>query len=115
MLRRILLVATALSYFLPARCQDSTSVLLNRLNHAIEVSPRYDSTKVQSIRQFTADLAATPRSDLHALFNGYLKLYEEYKVFNYDSGFWYARQLQATALQLGDPTLTTYARLKLGF
>jgi hypothetical protein len=88
---------------------------LNRLNQAIEASSRYDSAKVLTIRQLTTDLAATPRSDLHALFNGYLRLYEEYKVFNYDSGFSYARQLQATALQLGDPTLTTYARLKLGF
>ena len=112
---RILLIATALSWFFTARCQDSTSLLLNRLNRAIEASPRYDSTKVHTIRQLTADLAATPRSDLHALFNGYLKLYEEYKVFDYDSGFSYARQLQATALQLGDPILTTYARLKLGF
>ena len=115
MLSRLLLIATVLSFFLTARCQDSTAFLLNRLNQAIEASPRYDSAKVHTIRQLTADLAATPRGDLHALFNGYLKLYEEYKVFNYDSGFSYARQLQATALELGDPTLTTYARLKLGF
>lgn len=115
MLSRLLLIVTVLSFFLTARCQDSTALLLNRLNQAIEASPRYDSAKVHTIRQLTADLAATPRSDLHALFNGCLKLYEEYKVFNYDSGFSYARQLQATALELSDPNLTTYARLKLGF
>ena len=115
MLSRLLLIVTVLSFFLTARCQDSTALLLNRLNQAIDASPRYDSTKVHTIRQLTTGLAATPRNDLHALFNGYLKLYEEYKVFNYDSGFCYARQLQAAALELGDPTLTTYARLKLGF
>ncbi|HEV2483313.1 MAG TPA: DUF6377 domain-containing protein [Puia sp.] len=115
MLSRFLFIATALSCCLTARCQDSTSFLLNRLNRAIDASPRYDTAKVQTIRQLTADLAATPRSDLQALFTGYLKLYEEYKVFNYDSGFSYARQLQAMALQLGAPALTTYARLKLGF
>jgi Domain of unknown function (DUF6377) len=112
---RLLFIATALVSFLTARCQDSTTILLTRLNQAIEATARYDSAKDQTIRRLKMDLAATAPTDLHALFNGYLKLNEEYKVFNYDSGFFYARQLQATAIQLGDPILTTYARLKLGF
>ena len=114
-LSRLLFIATALSSLLTAQCQDSTSILLNRLNQAIEATARYDSAKIQTIQKLKTELAATEKTDLHALFTGYLKLYEEYKVFNYDSGFSYARQLQATGLQLGDRTLTTYARLKLGF
>ena len=114
-LSRLLFIATALSIFLAARCQDSSSILLTRLNQAIEATTRYDSAKMLTIQRLKTELAATEKTDLHALFNGYLKLYEEYKVFDYDSGFSYARQLQATAVQLGDPTLTTYARLKLGF
>jgi hypothetical protein len=90
-------------------------MMLTRLNQAIEATARYDSAKTQTIHQLKRELAATENTDLHALFNGYLKLYEEYKVFDYDSGFSYARRLLATAIQLGDPTLTTYARLKLGF
>ena len=115
MLSRILLFSATLSFFLTARCQDSTATLLARLNQAIEASPKYDSAKYKSIQQLKNALAATEKSDLTALFNSYLRLYEEYKVFNYDSGFTYARQLQSTALQLGDPIRTTYARLKLGF
>ena len=114
-LSRLLFIATALSFSLTARCQDSIPVLLTRLNQAIEATTRYDSTKTQTILQLKTDLSATNPADHHALFNGYLKLYEEYKVFNYDSGFSYARKLQETAIRLGDPTLTTYARLKLGF
>ncbi len=115
MLSRILLLSVTLSFFLTARCQDSTATLLARLNQAIEASPKYDSAKYKSIQQLKNALAATEKTDLTALFNSYLRLYEEYKVFNYDSGFTYARQLQSTALHLGDPIRTTYARLKLGF
>lgn len=44
-----------------------------------------------------------------------MQLYEEYKVFNYDSAFQYARNLQEIALRLGDPSHLVSARLKLGF
>lgn len=115
MLPRLLTITIALSLFLTARCQDSIPIRLAALNHAIETTARYDSAKYKTIQKLKTDLAATDKTDLHALFNAYLRLYEEYKVFNYDSGFSYARQLQATAIALGDPTLTTYARLKLGF
>ncbi len=112
-LSRILLLTSTLSFFLTARCQDNTE--LTRLNQAIEASAKYDSAKYRSIQHLRTALTATEKSDLPALFNGYLSLYEEYKVFNYDSAFAYARLLQATALQLGDPVRATYARLKLGF
>jgi len=89
--------------------------MLARLNQAIDISASYDSAKYSSIQRLRMALTSTEKNDLPARFNGYLRLYEEYKVFNYDSAFTYARNLQATALQLGDPVRTTYARLKLGF
>ena len=89
--------------------------MLTRLNHAIDISASYDSAKYRSIQRLRMALTSTDKNNLPARFDGCLRLYEEYKVFNYDSAFTYARQLQATALQLGDPVRTTYARLKLGF
>src|SRR6201999_4466303 len=52
---------------------------------------------------------------LPLLFTQYDRLFEEYKVYNYDSAFSYARQLQQTALQLGDAARIAHARLQLGF
>lgn len=45
----------------------------------------------------------------------YLKLYNEYKSFQYDKAFYYAHQLQRISGQLKDPAKIAYAKLKLGF
>ncbi|RAJ29241.1 DUF6377 domain-containing protein [Pedobacter cryoconitis] len=44
-----------------------------------------------------------------------LKLYNEYKSFQYDKAFHYANQLQRISNQLKDPTKIAYAKLKTGF
>ena len=111
----MLSILTGLCLFLTSRCQDNTAGSLTTLNQAIEASPKYDADKQTLIQQLRNALAATPKTDLPALYDNHLRLYEEYKVFNYDSAFTYARQLQATALQLGDPQKVINARLKLGF
>lgn len=115
MLSRISLLLLLLPFPFLARCQDGTGADLARLNQALDVAAKYDSDKYRTIQRLRTALSATRKDDLPALFDGYLRLYEEYKVFNYDSAFTYARWLQATALKLGDPAKTTYARLKLGF
>ncbi|HLZ86563.1 MAG TPA: DUF6377 domain-containing protein [Puia sp.] len=115
MLRRSLSSLFLIALILTARCQDPTNPSLTTLDQAIDASPKYDTDKQKGIQQLRTALAATPKENLTALFDNYLRLYEQYKVFNYDSAFAYARALQATALQLGDPVKTTYARLKLGF
>jgi hypothetical protein len=109
---RMLPILFCLTFSLNARCQDS---LLKQLDRAIEAAPKYDADKLGSIDQLKTSLAMSRKDDLPVLFNGYRQLYEAYKVFNYDSAFTYARQLQATALQLGDPARITDARLQLGF
>ena len=101
-----------------AWCQNSPNninTLLRQLNQAIEATPGYDAGKEKIIEQLKREVEGIKKDDLPSLFDGYLRLYEEYKVFNYDSAFTYARQLQATALHISDPAKITYARLKLGF
>jgi Domain of unknown function (DUF6377) len=119
---RLLPIFLSLFIFLDAQGQDNGNPLLIELDRAIEATPKYDADKLKSIEQFKLALARTKstatqtkKDDLPALFNSYSQLYEAYKVFNYDSAFTYARHLQATALQLGDPSRITYARLKLDF
>jgi hypothetical protein len=105
----------ALTCSLNTRSQDSIPVLLSRLDHAIESSPGYDSAKLLEIANLKTILAAAQAADLPALYADYRALCEAYKVFNYDSAFSYARQLQTTALRIGEPSLILAARLRLDF
>jgi tetratricopeptide (TPR) repeat protein len=116
MIMRQILTGFLLLALSPAWCQNSQSTinnLLHQLNQAIDATPRYDAAKRTAIHQLWFNATAA-RSD-NEKFDATLRLYQEYKVFNYDSAFTYARQLQETALRLGDPNRITYARLKLGF
>ncbi|GGB15490.1 DUF6377 domain-containing protein [Puia dinghuensis] len=117
-LSRILLLLICINLLLTAKCQDNTapgSANLSTLNTAIASSPKYDTAKQAVIQQLKNTLAATPKDNLPAQFEDHRRLYEEYKVFKYDSAFTYARALRSIALKLDDPVKTTYARLQLGF
>jgi hypothetical protein len=114
-MRRLLTGLLLLTLSTTAWCQDLAANQFHELDLAIEASPKYDEAKRISIEQRKNSFIAGKKTDLPSLFTFYGQLYEEYKVFNYDSAFSYARQLQATALQLGDPSRIVHARLKLGF
>jgi hypothetical protein len=114
-MKRLLLGFLLLFLALAGRPQAHTAPLLNELNQAIETAPAYDQEKQKNIELLKQSFIERKNDDLPALFNIYLQLYEEYKVFKYDSAFSYARKLQATALQLGAPSRIVSAQLKLGF
>jgi tetratricopeptide (TPR) repeat protein len=113
--RMLSITLLALTFSLNARSQDSIPFLLNRLDQAIEASPRYDSAKLREIEKLRTILTTTSTTDLPSLYTNFSALCEAYKVFNYDSAFSYARQLQATALRIGDPNRILAARLRLDF
>ena len=110
-----LLSGLLLTLSLTARCQNNTPLTLGHLNQAIEASPRYDAEKSRNIALLKKDLLLSGTDDPELLFRRYQPLYEEYKVFNYDSAFNYARKLLEIALHLNDPSRIVYARLKIGF
>jgi hypothetical protein len=114
-MRKLLTGFLLLLFSCTISCQGNTGNRFHELDQAIENAPAYDAAKHQSIEVLKRSLPTNKTGDLPTLFNLYSRLYEEYKVYNYDSAFHYARQLQETSLQLGNPTLITYARLKLGF
>ena len=113
----LLLSYIIISLMLPplAQGQSAGSPSLNQLNQAIEAAPGYDEEKRKAIAVLKTAFLRTSNEDLPLIFNRAIPLYEEYKVFNYDSAFHYARQLQTTAIHLGDPSRIVNARLKLGF
>jgi hypothetical protein len=106
---RILLFLDLLFLSFSARSQD-----LSQLNRALEASPIYDSAKTSEIRRERSALESAASKD-NLLFTHYQNLYDQYKVFQYDSAFHYARCLQNTAQQLNAPIKIADARLKLCF
>jgi len=117
MLKSKLLLGLLLTLSLAVRCQKNTSpsLTLADLNQAIERSAQYDAEKERTIALLKSDLLASNPGDLELLFHRCQPLYEQYKVFNYDSAFHYARELLRTAVRLNNPSLIVYARLKTGF
>ncbi|HEY4209225.1 MAG TPA: DUF6377 domain-containing protein [Puia sp.] len=119
MLKYRLLFGTLLTLSLAVRCQNisptSPPLTLTALNQAIEKSSQYDAEKERTIALLRADLLASNPNDLESRFRRCQPLYEEYKVYNYDSAFHYSRELLRTALRLNDPSRVVYAQLKTGF
>nr|WP_315817896.1 DUF6377 domain-containing protein [Paraflavitalea speifideiaquila] len=95
--------------------QTKTDSLLEALNSAIAAAASYDQAKVQAMQQLKQSADKIPATDFPARFAAYQQLYEEYKIFNYDSAYSYARKLQQTAAALADPLRSDLARIKLSF
>lgn len=98
-----------------AYCEQEMDGLLNELNKAINESPQYDSKKLGAIESLRQTLHEINPDQLTARFDIYLKLYEEYKVFNYDSAFVYTGKLQEMAYRLQDLSRIASAKLKMAF
>jgi tetratricopeptide (TPR) repeat protein len=95
--------------------QPNTAHPLAELNEAIRQSATYDNAKIKGIQQLQQQLTAIPETDLPAKFTLYLRLYEAYKIFRYDSAYNYVRHLQQTAYRLEDPVRIAQAGIKLSF
>jgi hypothetical protein len=93
----------------------NTDSLLNQLTRAIEKVPEYDAQKSKRIDQLRVSLYPESTNDPVKLFSLYERLYEEYRIYHYDSAYRYAGKLQEMAYRLGDRHLITEARLQLCF
>jgi len=97
------------------RAQQPTDSLLGALTKAIAKAPDYDSAKARRIARLRNALSSISSSDDLALFTAYEQLYNEYRIFIYDSAYRYAEKLQGIAYQIGNPHLITESRLQLCF
>jgi hypothetical protein len=82
------------------------------LDKAIEQSAGFDQLKEKKIlglKQILQDAAGT------SLFAAYDNLYQEYKVFNYDSAYMYAEKQLELAKELNNQQLANCSRVKLSF
>src|SRR5258706_15040294 len=84
------------------RGQAGTDSLLNELTGAIEKAPVYDAEKLKKIGGLQSRLYADTVRDPTALYQLYKDLYDEYRIFHYDSAYRYAGKMQDIAYRVGD-------------
>ena len=97
----------------PTRVRAGSDSLLDKLSMAIEEAHVYDAGKLQRIELLKAPLRAGGTEK--DLFGVYERLYEEYRIFKYDSAYAYAGKLREIAYRSGDRELVTKSRLQLCF
>jgi hypothetical protein len=89
--------------------------LFRMLKNIIEESPRFDAVKITEINKLKSSLQSLPKNDLQRQYQIIRTLYEQYKAFNYDSAFLYARKLQEVSFQMQRPALMEDSKIKLSF
>ncbi len=96
-----------------AGSQQTTDSLLKELNKAITNTGVYDSKKRGAITAIKASFNNSLSLTDQYLFNA--KLYEEYKVFTFDSAFAYAGRLETLAYRMNDSSRLVAANNKMAF
>lgn len=92
----------------------STDSLLTQLAGAMQTAAIYDSASIRRIEELKKGLAQNDHSSAD-VFQWQAKIYEAYKLFNYDSAYHYARSLVNTSRGMPDQQYWVVARLKLSF
>ncbi|WP_293309106.1 DUF6377 domain-containing protein [Pedobacter sp. UBA5917] len=92
--------------------QDENSLLI-KLRNELGKKSFYDQEKTGRIEKLEKLLSST--DDLNFRYEVYLKLYNEYKSFNYEKAFSYAFKLQEVGRLKRDPSKIAYGKVKLGF
>ncbi|RYY64029.1 MAG: hypothetical protein EOO13_18935, partial [Chitinophagaceae bacterium] len=103
-----------------ARAQDDRAGLMKELDKAIAESATYDALKHESIRRiknsFEPLINPSAGSNKLALeYDYYEALYDQYKIFRFDTAYIYAKQLEDIAVLLKDGAKLSQAKIKLMF
>lgn len=75
----------------------------------------YEKAKQNRIKQLTNQLQITPRADYGKQYDLSLKLYDEYKSYQYDSAYVYVNKLKEISTGMNDMSRAYYSQIKLGF
>jgi tetratricopeptide (TPR) repeat protein len=89
--------------------------LVNELNKAIAQSAEYETGKLNRIQALKDILNKSTSPEPVEQYNLALKIFEEYKSFNYDSAFLYVNKLAELGNRLNDPVKIIRAKVSLSF
>src|SRR6202012_3405002 len=111
---KLLMLAGCIWVFtIPAQAQSVTDSLLNALNNALANKDQYVAQKQNAIKTLKDQLSAANSES--AKYTVCSNLYDQYKSFNYDSAYTYAKKLQVIAAQMNNPVLIAESKMKLAF
>ncbi|RYZ96892.1 MAG: tetratricopeptide repeat protein [Sphingobacteriaceae bacterium] len=88
--------------------------LLSQLDRELSKKDAYDQVKEQKIQQLKNSLSQSS-GNLRRSFDICSALYEEYKSYQYDSAYVYARKLSQISYQLHDIGREYYSKVNIGF
>jgi len=114
-MKRILFFFPLLFLLQPAFSNQLQDSLLAKLNNILDSKKDFDAEKIARIEKLQQDLNSETNPNLNFRYATYLKLYEEYKSFNYDKAFYYAQKLQEAGHLIKDPVKIAYSKVKFGF
>jgi len=113
---RIFLLSLFLSFLgYSAYSSSKTDSLLAQLKVELSRKNRYDDKKELHIKELKAKLASTPKTNFNAQYNLCDKLYEEYKVYQFDSAYVYTQKLLGISKSIKDASKENETRIKVGF
>lgn len=114
MKRLLVLLPFLLLHSIAFAVQENDS-LLNKLNTVLDKKKQFDGDKISRIDHLKKLLNDDDNPNPTTRYAIYLKLYNEYKSFNYDEAFNYTQKLQQAGRLLKDPARIAYGKIKLGF
>lgn len=114
LMNRILIVWALLLLGMTGYSQSPSTIRFAELNEAMANAEDFDIVRVKVIDSLSRRLSQK-NIDLASKYNLCLQLYENYKVFKYDSAYEYATRSQQIAYQLNDPQKITYTKIILNF
>ena len=99
----------------PALALANTDSLLTALKTEISRKHVYDNAKQLRIQQLKKHQQNLSGSDYSARYDVCLKLYDEYKSYQYDSAYVYVNKLKDLSVSMNDMSRAYYSQIKLGF
>lgn len=114
-LAKHILTWTFLFFSFQCFSQSDLSDKLSEVNKAMDKAREFDQVKEKAIADLQKRMLAVPENDLLRRYDLCVELYNNYKVFKYDSAYEYARKGQQIAYALQDPQKIAYSSMLLNF
>ncbi|WP_183565684.1 DUF6377 domain-containing protein [Mucilaginibacter sp. SP1R1] len=98
-----------------AFASSKTDSLLTELKRELTKKKFYDDQKETHIKQLKASLLSTPLANYNSRYQLCSNIYEEYKVYQFDSAYVYINKMQNISNIINDVPKQSDCKIKLGF
>lgn len=98
------------------KASSSTDSIFSQLDYELNTKDVYDRQKEKRILNLkNAYLQVLKTNNLSRQFHFSMKLYDEYKSYQYDSAYVYAEKMYSLSKELGDKSKENESQVKIGF